>query len=291
MRAAGVMLRTMRVHSILPDGLTQAADGELQAAGVEHVVHGSRDPVSAAADAASDPEAVALIGPDRSGVVAEVVEVTAPSGLPLLAPVATWAGVTRDDEPGCDEPARHRATVLRLVARDTEVCRRLANHLLTTGERALVVAGTHDYGRQLDDQLHLAGLPRVERDDDADLIVLAGLIGQPEIGAAAGTAPLPLIAFDGVQGATLGDRQIRLALPYAPADGVETSEILAGAQQARHAAALVIRAITAGAADRPTMLAALRGLGGFDTHGDLPEPPVWLWRADRSWNLQADRPL
>jgi hypothetical protein len=285
------MLRAMSVHSILPDELTRAADAELQVPGVEHVAHGTADPVNAAAEAAADPQALALLGPYRSAAVAEAVEVSASAGLLLLAPVATWAGVTRDDEPGCDDPARHRGTVLRLVARDTEVARRLADHLLSTGERALVIAGAHDYGRQLDGQLRLAGLPRAERADEADLIVLASLAGENEIAAAAETAPLPVIAFDGVQGATLGDREVRLALPYAPIDGVPTNELLAGVQQARHAAELVIRALAEGATERQSMLATVRRLGGFDTHGDPREPAVWLWRADPAWNLHADRPL
>ena len=68
-----------------------------------------------------------MIGPVRSREVAETVEATAPAGLPLIAPMATWAGVTRDDEPGCeDDPADHRGTVFRLLARDTVVAERIA---------------------------------------------------------------------------------------------------------------------------------------------------------------------
>lgn len=281
----------MSVHSILPDALTQAADVELRAAGVDHIARGTGDPVSAAAAAAADPQALALLGPYRSAAVVEAVEATAPAGLALLAPVATWAGVTRDDEPGCDDAAQHRGTVLRLVARDTEVAVRLAKHLRAAGERALVIAGAHDYGRQLDGQLRLADLPRVERADDADLLILAGLAGEPEIDAAAGTVPLPVIAFDGVQGAPLGDREVRVALPYAPIDGVPTNELMAGVQQARRAAELVIGALSEGANDRQAMLAALRRLGSFDEHGDPPDPPVWLWHAGPEWTLQPDRPL
>jgi hypothetical protein len=205
--------------------------------------------------------------------------------------VATWAGVTRDDEPGCEDPARHRGTVFRLLARDTEVAIRLATHLLATGEHVIVVAGAHDYGRQLDDQLRRAGLPRVERTEDADLVVLAGLAGGSEIELLARSAPLPVIAFDGVQGAALGDREVGLALPYAPVDGVPTDELLAGVEQARRAAQLVIRALTDGANDRQTVLAAIRRLGWFDAHGDPPDPPVWLWRADPAWRLEPDHPL
>src|SRR5919201_845001 len=96
--------------------------------------------------------------------------------------------------------------------------------------RALVVAGAHEYGRQLDGQLRLAGLPRAERVRDADLVVLAGLAGEPEIERAAETASLPLIAFDGAQGAPLADREVCVAMPYAPADGVPNRDVLAGLQ-------------------------------------------------------------
>jgi len=100
-----------------------------------------------------------------------------------------------DDEPGCDDHAEHHGTVLRLVARDTVVARTIAERL---GDRpARVIAGEHDYGLQLDGQLRMAGL---RRSDDAGVIVLAGLAGQPEIDRARRLAPLPIIAFDGVQG-------------------------------------------------------------------------------------------
>jgi hypothetical protein len=279
------------VHSILPEPLTAAAGAVFDAAGIRHVAHGTADPVEAAAAAAAEPQALALLGPYRSVDVAEALEATAPAGLPLLAPAATWAGVTRDDEPGCDDPARHRGTVLRLVARDTEVARRIAEHLRAAAQTAFVVAGEHEYGRQLDGQLRLADLPRAASAPDADVVVLAGLTGEPEIDVATASAPLPVVAFDGVQGAALGDREVRIALPYAPVDGVPTHELLAGVERAQRAAELVVRAATEGAADRPAMLAALRQLGGFDLHGDPPDPQVWLWRADASWNLAPDRPL
>jgi hypothetical protein len=279
------------VHSILPELLTRAAGAALEAAGMGHVAHGNADPVEAAASAAADGEALALIGPYRSADVAKAVEATAPAGLPLLAPVATWAGVTRDDEPGCDDPARHRGTALRLVARDTEVARRIAEHVGASARRALVVAGEHDYGRQLDGQLRLANLPRAERADDADVVVLAGLTGEPEIERATPSAPLPLVAFDGVQGAALGDREVCVAMPYAPVNAVPTPELLAGIERARYAANLLLRAAAEGAADRPAMLAALRRLGGFDSHGDPPDPPVWLWRADPEWQLWPELAL
>src|SRR3954454_5569113 len=184
------------------------------AARVEHRAHGARAPMRAAEAAAADAAAVALIGPLRSADVADVVEATAPAGLPLIAPVATWAGVTRDDEPGCDDAADHRGTVLRMVARDTEVAARIARWVRGEGRRAFVVAGAHEYGVQLDGQLRMAGLPRAEWSSEADLVVLCGLAGSPEIEHAAELAPLPVVAFDGVQGAGLGaGRDVRLALP------------------------------------------------------------------------------
>jgi hypothetical protein len=281
----------MTVHSILPELLTRAVGNVLDAAGIRHVAHGTANPVEAAGAAAADPQAHALLGPYRSADVAEAVEATAPAGLALLAPVATWAGITRDDEPGCDDPARHHGTVLRLVARGTEVATRIAGDVLAAGQHALVMAGEHDYGHQLDGQLRLASLRRAERTEDAELVILAGLAGEPEIERASSLAPLPLVAFDGVQGAALGDREVRLALPYAPVSGFRIPELLSGAGRAHAAADLVVRAVADGAADRPAMLAALRGLGGFDAHGDPPNPPVWLWRADAAWDLRPDRPL
>jgi ABC-type branched-subunit amino acid transport system substrate-binding protein len=145
------------VHTALPDALTAAVEAVLRPTGLDHAPHGDTDPVGAAERAAGDPDAVALIGPFRSADVAEAVEATAPRRLPLLAPVATWAGVTRDDEPGCgDEYARHDGTIFRLVARDTVVAERIATRVQAAGHRAHVIAGDHGYGWQLDGQLQLA---------------------------------------------------------------------------------------------------------------------------------------
>src|SRR3954447_9433420 len=138
------------VHSVLPTALTTAVDEVLRAAGLEHVAHGRTPAVEVAVAAARDDAALALIGPFRSADVAEAVEATAPAGLPLLAPVATWAGVTRDDEPGCDDAARHHGTVVRMIARDTVVAQRIAADLRARGRCALVIAGEHEYGLQLD---------------------------------------------------------------------------------------------------------------------------------------------
>ena len=250
----------------------------LREAGVRHVAHGEDDPVHAGEHAAADPDAVALIGPFRSREVCETIEATAPAGLPLLAPVATWAGVTRDDEPGCKwDPADHRGTVLRMVARDTEVAFRLAAHLRGRGERALVVAGGGEYGTQLEGQLRLAGLPV---DDDADVVVAAGVPEEPGMEAVKGTAPLPLIAFDGIQGLDVGDRDVWVALPFAqdPTHGIE----------AARAARLVVDALAGGATSRADVLAACRAAGPFDEHGDPIDPPISLWRADAAWRLTPD---
>jgi hypothetical protein len=280
------------VHSVLPDTLRSAAGRVLAAAGVEHVAHDDGDPVSAAATAAGDARAVALLGPFRSADVAEAVEATAPAGLPLLAPVATWAGVTRDDEPGCDHAARHGGTVLRLVARDTEVAARLAADVRANGRRALVVAGRHDYGLQLDGQLRMAGLPRAEAARDADLVVLCGLAGEPEVDRARAAGDLPLVAFDGVQGADLGaGHDVEVALPFAPAGDEPFDHLVDGARQAHRAARLVVAGLRDGARDRAALLRALREGGAFDAHGDPVAPPVWLWRAGPDWALRAGRPL
>jgi hypothetical protein len=51
------------------------------------------------------------------------------SPLGCWRPNATRPSVTRDDEPGCDDAARHHRTVLRLVARDTVAATRIAGNL------------------------------------------------------------------------------------------------------------------------------------------------------------------
>jgi hypothetical protein len=280
------------VHSALPDSLTRALGESLRPAGVEHIAHGDSSPLEAAEAAAVDGRSLVLVGPFRSADVAEAVEVTAPVGLPLIAPVATWAGVTRDDEPGCEDPAQHHGTILRLLARDTEVAARLANDLQIARQRAYVVAGVHSYGRQLDGQLRQVGLPRVDDPADASVVVLCARAGHPEIEWAAALAPLPVIAFDGVQGAHLGDASdVRLALPIAPVDTLTQADLMAGVGQAQRAAELIVAALSAGAHDRTSLLAEMRTLGRFDEHGDPIDPPVWLWHADADWTLTADRPL
>jgi hypothetical protein len=281
------------VHSALPPKLTAAVDGVLLTAGVDHVAHGVRDPVAAGVAAAEDSAAVAFIGPVRSRAVAETVEATAPAGLPLIAPVATWSGVTRDDEPGCEgDPADHRGTVFRLLARDTEVAARIAEDVRVQGSRAFVVAGVHEYGTQLDGQLRIAGLPRTSDAQDADLLVLCALAGEPEIERARSHAALPVIAFDGVQGADLDDeREISVALPFAPSSEESPDDLFAGVGRAARAAELVVDALAAGAVDRHSVLTGLRAIGSFDEHGDPIDPDVWLWRRQAGWRLEPDRAL
>jgi hypothetical protein len=272
----------VRVHTALPEPLEAAVEAAL--GGVELVRHGPADHVRSAELAAADPAAAALIGPFRSRAVAEAVEATAPAGLPLLAPVATWVGITRSDEPGAEEyPARHRGTVLRMVARDSVVAARIAEDVQAAGKRALVVAGDHEYGEQVDRQLDHAALPRVDTPGEADLVVLCGLARSPEVERAAGLG-LPVVAFDGVQNGTpIPD--LALALPFAP------DEDMAGTTAAARAASLVATAIRGGAADRVATLSAIRIAGPFDEHGDPVDPPVWLYRASADWRLAPDRPL
>jgi hypothetical protein len=271
----------VRVHSVLPEALTAAVDAAL--AGVEHVPHADVVDMRAAELAASDPEALALIGPFRSAAVAEAVEATAPVGLPLLAPVATWAGVTRSDEPCEGHPARHRGTVLRMLARDTAVAARLADDVRAAEQQAFVVAGRHEYGVQLDGQLDHVGLPRVDDPAAADLVVLCGLADHPEVDRAAAIG-LPVVAFDGVQD---GDPipNLSLMLPFAP------EEDRSGTTAAARAATLISEAVAGGVSDRAALLSTLRTAGPFDEHGDPVDPPVWLYRAAADWSLTPDRPL
>jgi hypothetical protein len=278
------------VHSILPASLSRAVDGVLASAGVSHIAHGDADPVGAASAGAQDEQAVALIGPVRSAHVAEAVEVTAPARLPLIAPFATAAAVTRDDEPGCEDPAQHDGTVFRLVARDTVVAQRVTAHIAERGQRALVVAGRHEYGAQLDGQLRIAGLPRADDPATADVIVLAALAGSPEVDGLADRVRLPVIAFDGVQGADLGSAgTVHVALPFSP-DAAANGHVRLE-PTGRRAAELVVAALRSGARSRSDLLDALRSLGPFDAHGDPVDPPVWLWRADEQWRLTPDRAL
>jgi hypothetical protein len=281
----------MRVHSVLPDAPTDAIERVLAPTGLGHVAHRDEDPVAAAVDAASDESAIALIGPFRSADVREAVAASAPARLPLLAPVATWAGVTRDDEPGCDDPARHAGTVFRLVARDTEVAVRIAADIRRANQRALVIAGEHEYGRQLDGQLRLGALPRAQSTTGADVVVFCGLAGAPEVEQLRRVERAPVIAFDGVQGAELDEMpEVRVALPFAP-DGVAPTNLFSGVAHARRAAELVASVVTAGATERASVLTALRAAGPFDDHGDPIDAPVWLWQADAEWTLRPDRPL
>ena len=248
----------MAVHSILPLDLTAAVDEVLGAAGVPHIAHGDDDPVGAAEKAAADPQARALIGPFRSADVNEALAATAPARLPLIAPVATWVGITRDDEPGCDDAPQHDGTVFRLVARDMVVAQRIAERL--QGQRALVIAGDHDYGLQLNSQLRMAGLTRAETPEEADVIVLAGLVGEPENDRARELAPLPIVAFDGIQGEAFPNQDVTIALVYAPGP--------IGVSEARRAAEIVATT---------TDLDAIRAIG-FDEHGDPLDPPVYFSR-------------
>ena len=182
--------------------------------------------------------------------------------------------------------------MFRLVARDTEVAIRLAQDVKCAGCRAIVVAGDHEYGVQLDGQLRLGDLPRADDVEDADLVVLCGLANEPEIERVRSLAPLPVIAFDGAQGADLGSgRDVLMALPFAPSADFSTPDLFAGVGQARHAAELVVGALTAGARDRSSLLVELRTLGDFDEHGDPRHPDVWLWRVNDLWQLAPDRPL
>jgi hypothetical protein len=253
------------VHSILPPTLTTVVDEVLVAAGIAHVAHGDADPVGSATAAAGDPHAQVIIGPLGSRDVAEAIEASAAARLPMIAPVATWVGITRDDEPGSeDDPARHQGTIFRLVARDSVVAQRITDRIRDSKQHAFVIAGDHDYGRQLDAQLVRSGLPRVSDPTDADIVVLAGLAGNTEITRARALAPLPIIAFDGIQPEAFPDQPVVIALVNAQNDDSF------GAPETRRAAELAAAAIERGG----DTLQSLRELGPFDDHGDLFDPLI-----------------
>ena len=90
----------------------------------------------------------------------------------------------------------------------------------------------------------------------ADVIVLAGVVGEPENERVRALAPLPVIAFDGIQGETFPDQDVTITLVYAPGP--------TGVPEARRAAEIVARA---------DGLDAIRA-AGFDAHGDPLDPLV-----------------
>jgi hypothetical protein len=192
---------------------------------------------------------------------------------PLEAAVAEVLGAATSR--AATTPPDHRGTVLRMVARDTVVAARIAAHMRAERRRALVIAGDHEYGVQLDGQLRLAGLPRAE--SASDLVILCGLAGHPEIEQARASG-LPILAFDGVQGADLS-----MAWPFGPLGDEPFDHMVYGAEMARRGAQLVVQ--TGG--DLRRLLAT----GRFDEHGDTIDPPVWLWRADDEGMLRPERPL
>jgi hypothetical protein len=170
-----------------------------------------------------------------------------------------------------------------MLARDTEVAARLAEDVRAAEQVAWVVAGEHEYGVQLDGQLDFVGLPRAAAAEAADLVVLCGLAGHPEVARAAELG-LPVVAFDGVQGgAPIPD--CSLMLPFAPGDDMD------GTTAATRAATLISEAVAGGARDRTALLSAIRIAGPFDEHGDPVDPPVWLYHAGADWSLTPDRPL
>jgi hypothetical protein len=95
------------------------------------------------------------------------------------------------------------------------------------------------------------------------VIVLAGLQGEPEADAARALAPLPVVAFDGIQGEAFPDQEVAIALVYAPGP--------VGLAESRRAAELVVAAKD---------LDLMRRLGGFGEHGDLLDPLVRFERYD-----------
>lgn len=177
-----------------------------------------------------------------------------------------------------------------MVARDTVVAERIADRLRAQAKTALVVAGEHAYGRQLDEQLAAAGLARTDDRTRADVVVLAGLEGEAEIDRAAALSPLPVIAFDGVQGAPLGEaRDVQLAVPIAPRAGIDSPDLFAGVESARNAAELVEDALAHGARDRAAMLAALRESRPFDDNGNPRRAGRMAMASGRALETRAAR--
>jgi len=171
-----------------------------------------------------------------------------------------------------------------MIARDTVVAGRLAEDVRAAEQHAFVVAGEHEYGDQLDRQLDHVGLPRVERPEDADLVVLCGLAGRPEVARAAALG-LPVIAFDGVQGgAPIPDCSVML--PFEPDEDPGGAD----ADEARHRPGRHRLASTA-PANRATLLSAIRTAGPFDEHGDPVDRRCGSTAPARTGACKPDRPL
>ena len=169
------------------------------------------------------------------------------------------------------------------MARDTEVAARVADDVRAPGAAPSSSPGAR-LRAQLDGQLRLAGLPRAGSAAEADLVVLCGLVARARGRPRPRRAGLPVVAFDGVQGADLGPgRDVALALPFAPSGRRAFDHLVDGARQAERAARLVVAVLRAGATDRAAVLAGVRADGAFDPHGDPVAPPVWLWRAAPGW--------
>jgi len=282
----------MVVHSALPEPLTAAVEERLRAASVQHVAHGSARPMRAAEAAAGDPRSLALIGPYRSADVAEAVEATAPVGLPLLAPVATWAGVTRDDEPGCEDPAQHHGTILRLIARDTEVAARIAADVRSADRRAFVIAGEHSYGQQLDGQLRLAGLPRADDLAEADVIVRAVSpasqkpTGPPRSYICPSSRSTACRTPPSMTRSMCASRCPSRRSRGSPRPISWPASVRPGERRSSSPRVCAAAPATARRSWERSVLS-----GPFDNHGDPIDPPVWLWRACADWALTPDRPL
>ena len=191
--------------------------------------------------------------------------------------MATWAGVTRSDEPCEGDPARHRGTVLRMVARDTEVAARLAEDVRAAEQRAFVVAGEHEYGVQLDGQLDYVGLPRVD-DAGGRRPGRAVRAGRAAGGGARGGAR-PAGGRLRRRPGRRADPGLSLVLPFTP------DEDMGGTTAARAPPRSSPRRVAGGARDRTALLSALRIAGPFDEHGDPVDPPVWLYRAGRGLDI------
>lgn len=115
-----------------------------------------------------------------------------------------------------------------------------------------------------------------------------GLAGEAEIEEARSLDPLPVVAFDGVQGVQLGSpgRALLLALPFAPSATFPPDQLFAGIGQAGKAAKLVVEAQPQRCRRASPLLASLRASTRFDEHGDPVRPEVWLWNADPPGSYQ-----
>jgi hypothetical protein len=90
-------------------------------------------------------------------------------------------------------------------------------------------------------------------------------------------------AFDGAHG--FGDEHTRYLSAVLPREGWSDEDLHFYVPPFADAGRLVAAAVAQGGADREKVRQAVWEIGGFDEHGDPPDPRVGVWRRDRDGRL------